>query len=311
MPFEITILGSNSALPTSDRNPTAQVVNLLGRFFLLDCGEGTQIQLRRNKIGFSKIKHILISHLHGDHYFGLIGLISTLNLLGIKTDLHIYAPSEIKALIQPQLDFIKGEMTVDPIFHPLDFKKPRQIFVDKKIEVISFPVKHSISTCGFLIRELPREANIRRDMVEAYKIPVAKIKEIKSGADFITPEGKAIPNQQLTWPPFKPRSYAFCTDTAFHPSIAKTVQNVDILYHETTFLEEMREYAAKTMHSTTTDAAEMARLTKAGKLIIGHFSARYHNLIPFEKETRAIFPNTEIAREGKTYTILSERKSRD
>lgn len=310
MPFEITILGNNSALPTSDRYPTAQVVNLLGRFFLFDCGEGTQIQLRRNKIGFSKIKHICISHLHGDHYYGIVGLISTMNLLGIKTDLHIYAPSELKSLIQPQLDFIKGEMTVNPIFHPLDFKKPRQIFSDKKIEVISFPVKHSISTCGFLIRELPREANIRRDMVDAFKIPVAKIREIKAGADYITPEGETIPNEQLTWPPFKPRQYAFCTDTAFHSPIAEVVQNVDILYHETTFLSDMRDYAAKTMHSTTADAAEMAKLTNAKKLLIGHFSARYHNLTVFENETRELFENTEIAREGKTYTINSEREAR-
>lgn len=310
MPFEITILGNNSALPTSDRYPTAQVVNLLGRFFLFDCGEGTQIQLRRNKIGFSKIKHICISHLHGDHYYGLVGLISTMNLLGIKTDLHIYAPSELKSLIQPQLDFIKGEMTVNPIFHPLDFKKPRQIFSDKKIEVISFPVKHSISTCGFLIRELPREANIRRDMVDAFKIPVAKIREIKAGADYITPEGETISNEKLTWPPFKPRQYAFCTDTAFHSPIAEVVQNVDILYHETTFLSDMRDYAAKTMHSTTADAAEMAKLTNAKKLLIGHFSARYHNLTVFENETRELFENTEIAREGKTYTINSEREAR-
>ena len=310
MPFEITILGSNSALPTSDRYPTAQVVNLLGRFFLLDCGEGTQIQLRRNKIGFSKIKHIFISHLHGDHYYGLIGLISTMNLLGIKTDLHIYAPSEIKNLIQPQLDFIKGEMTVNPIFHPLDFKKPRQIFADKKVEVLSFPVKHSLSTCGFLIRELPREANIRREMIEAYKIPVAKVREIKSGADFVTLDGDVIPNERLTWPPFHPRQYAFCTDTAFYPPIAEVVQHVDILYHEATFLKDMHEFAAKTLHSTTTDAAEMAKLTNAKKLLIGHFSARYHNLTPFENEAREIFENTEIAREGKTYTILSERETR-
>jgi ribonuclease Z len=307
MPFEITILGSNSALPTSDRYPTAQVVNLLGRFFLVDCGEGTQIQLRRNKIGFSKIKHIFISHLHGDHYFGLIGLISTMNLLGIKGDLHIYAPSEIKNLLQPQIDFIKGEMTVNLVFHPLDFKKQRQIYVDKKVEIFSFPVKHSISTCGFLFRELPREANIRREMVEAYKIPVARIREIKAGADFITDSGETIVNEMLVWPSPKPRSYAFCTDTAFHPPIAEIVKDVDMLYHEATFLEGMREFADKTLHSTTIDAAKIAKSANAKKLIIGHFSARYHNLAPFESETREIFENTEIAREGKTYAILQEK----
>jgi len=308
MPFEITILGSNSALPTSDRYPTAQVVNLLGRFFLIDCGEGTQIQLRRYKIGFSKIKHIFISHLHGDHYFGLIGLISTMNLLGIKGDLHIYAPSEIKNLLQPQLDFIKGEQTVNPVFHPLDFKKPRQIFVDKKVEVLSFPVKHSISTCGFLFRELPREASIRREMIAAYKIPVSKIREIKAGADFTADSGETIANEIITWPAPKPRSYAFCTDTAFHPPIAEIVKEVDLLYHEATFLEAMREFANKTMHSTTNDAARMAQMANAQKLLIGHFSARYHNLTPFETETRQIFANTELAREGKTYAIVQETK---
>lgn len=303
MPFEITILGSNSALPTSDRYPTAQVVNLLGRFFLVDCGEGTQIQLRRNKIGFSKIKHIFISHLHGDHYFGLIGLLSTMNLLGIKSDLHIYAPSELKTLLQPQLDFIKGEMTVNPLFHPLDFKKPRQIFLDKKVEVLSFPVKHSVSTCGFLFRELPREANIRREMIETCKIPVSKIREIKAGADFVTETGEIIANSNLTWPSPKPRSYAFCTDTAFHPPVAEIVKEVDLLYHEATFLESMREFAIKTMHSTTADAARIAQMAQVKKLLIGHFSARYHNLTPFESETRVIFPNAELACEGKTYAI--------
>ena len=172
MPFELTILGSNSALPTSDRYPTAQVLNVLGRSFLIDCGEGTQIQLRRNKIGFAKIQHIFISHLHGDHYYGLIGLISTLNLLGLKTDLHIYAPSEIKYLLQPQLDFLKGDLNLKLIFHPLNFKKTQQIFIDKRVEVLSFPLKHSISTCGFLFRELPRLPNIKKEMIKEYKIQV-------------------------------------------------------------------------------------------------------------------------------------------
>ncbi len=197
MPFELTILGSNSALPTSDRYPTAQVLNILGRFFLIDCGEGTQIQLRRNKIGFAKIQHIFISHLHGDHYYGLIGLISTLNLLGLKTDIHIYAPSEIKYLLQPQLDFLKGDLNLKLIFHPLNFKKTQQIFIDKRVEVLSFPLKHSISTCGFLFRELPRLPNIKKEMIKEYKIPIAGIKEIKNGADFITLKEKLFQMKNL------------------------------------------------------------------------------------------------------------------
>ena len=303
MPFELTILGSNSALPTSDRYPTAQVLNILGRFFLIDCGEGTQIQLRRNKIGFSKIKHIFISHLHGDHYYGLIGLISTLNLLGLKTDIHIYSPSELKNLLQPQLDFIKGDMNVTLIFHPLNFKKPQQIFADKRVEVFSFPMKHSISTCGFLFKEVQKQANIKKEMVQEYKIPIAQIKDIKGGANFITTEGEFIPNEKLTIPAAHPRSYAFCTDTAFHLPIVDVIKDVDLLYHEATFLEVMRDFAHKTLHSTTLDAANMAKMANTKKLLIGHFSARYNDIKLFEKEARTVFEYTEAAKEGKTYKV--------
>lgn len=303
MPFELTILGSSSALPTSERYPTAQVLNVLGRFFLIDCGEGTQIQLRRQKIGFSKIKHIFISHLHGDHYFGLIGLISTLNLLGIKSDIHIYSPSELKNLIQAQLDFIKGGMNVNLIFHPLNFKKPQKIYSDKRVEVFSFPVKHSISTCGFLFKETQKQPNIKKEVIEEYNIPIAQIKNIKAGDDFITEEGIIIPNNKLTTPPPSPRSYAFCTDTAYHEPIIEIIKEVDLLYHEATFLEEMRDFAKKTLHSTAKDAANIARLAKVKKLIIGHFSARYNDATLFEKEARTIFENTVAAKEGKTYKI--------
>ncbi len=303
MSFELTILGSNSALPTSNRYPTAQVLEVPGRCFLIDCGEGTQIQLRRNKINFSKIQHIFISHLHGDHYYGLIGLISTMNLMGIKHDLHIYAHSDLKKLIEPQLDYIRGDMTITPVFHPLDFKKPQTVFETKKLEVISFPVKHSMPTCGFLFREKRRPANIRKDMIKKYDIPIAEIRKIKAGADFEAKDGKVIPNDNLTTPPPKPSSYAFCTDTAFHPPLAEIIRDVDLLYHEATFLEELKELAAKTLHSTTHEAAEMAKLANAGKLLVGHFSARFKNISRFEDEAREVFPNTEAAIEGKTYLI--------
>ena len=303
MPFELTILGSSSALPTSDRYPTAQVLNILGRFFLIDCGEGTQIQLRRQKIGFNRIKHIFISHLHGDHYFGLIGLISTLNLLGLKTDIHIYSPSELKNLIQPQLDFIKGEMKINLIFHPLNFKKQQKIYEDKRVEVFSFPVKHSISTCGFLFKEIKKQPNIKKESIQTYNIPIAKIKEIKAGDDFVTEEGKIILNKDLTTPAPKPRSYAFCTDTAYHEPIVNIVKGVDLLYHEATFLEELSDFAKKTKHSTAIDAANIAKLAKVKKLIIGHFSARFNDISLFEKEARTVFENTVAAEEGRTYRI--------
>ena len=303
MPFELTILGSSSALPTSDRYPTGQVLNVLGRFFLIDCGEGTQIQIRRNKIGFGKINHVFISHLHGDHYYGLIGLISTFNLLGRKNDLHIYSPSELKQLIQPQIDFIKGEKQFKILFHPLDLKKTKQIYIDKKVEVISFPLKHSIQTCGFLFREIRKQPNIKKELVQYYNIPIAEIKNIKAGGNFITENGEVIPHETLTTPAPQPCSYAFCTDTAFYPQIIETIKGVDLLYHEATFTEEMKEFANITLHSTAKDAAEIAKLAGAKKLIIGHFSARYKKLTPFLDEAKQIFENTEIASEGKTYRV--------
>jgi ribonuclease Z len=300
MSFELTILGSNSALPTSNRYPTAQVLEVPGLCFLIDCGEGTQIQIRRNKISFSKIRHIFISHLHGDHFYGLIGLISTMNLMGIKSDLHIYAPSELKDLIQPQLNHIRGEMTVKPIFHPLNFKKPQRIFENKTIEVFSFPVKHSIPTSGFLFKEKPKPANIKKELIKAYNIPVAAIKDIKAGADFTTGDGQLISNEHLTKPPAKTTSYAFCTDTAFHPPIAEIIAGVNLLYHEATFLERLKDLAEKSMHSTAKQAAEMARLANAKKLLIGHFSARFKNTDDFVAEAKEVFPETEAAVEGKT-----------
>jgi len=303
MSFELTILGSNSALPTSNRYPTAQVLEVPGFCFLIDCGEGTQIQLRRNKISFSKIRHIFISHLHGDHYYGLIGLISTMNLMGIKNELHIYAHSELKDLIQPQLDFIRGDMTVKPIFHPLNFKKPQLIFESKKVEVFSFPVKHSLPTCGFLFKEKQKPANIRKDLIKAYNIPIASIKEIKAGADYTTPNGELVANTELTIPAPKPKSYAFCTDTAFYPANTDFLKDVDLLYHEATFLEELKELANKTLHSTTKEAGEMAKLSNAGKLLIGHYSARYKDISRFVEETREVFTNTEAATEGSKFKI--------
>jgi ribonuclease Z len=303
MAFELTILGSSSALPTSERYPTAQVLNMLGRFFLIDCGEGTQIQIRRQKIGFGKITRIFISHLHGDHYYGLIGLISTFNLLGLKKDIHIYSPSQLKDIIQPQLDFLKGDLQFDVIFHPLSFKKPQLIFEDKKVEVISFPLKHSINCCGFLFREKQKEANIKKECIEQYKIPIAQIRAIKQGADFVTADGETIPNSVLTTPPPRPKSYAFCSDTAFYPPIADVIKGVDLLYHEATFTEELRHWADKTYHSTALDAAKTAKLADAGKLIIGHFSSRYKSIEPFLEEAYTIFPNTEAAVDGKTYIV--------
>jgi ribonuclease Z len=303
MLFELTILGSSSAIPTSEKYPTAQVLKTPGRFFLIDCGEGTQIQLRRNKIGFGRIKHIFISHLHGDHFYGLIGLISTFNLLGLKNDIHIYSPSELKDIIQPQLNFLKGDMQFKVIFHPLNFKKQELIYEDKRTEIISFPLKHSIKCCGFLFREKIKEFKIKKEYVLKHKISIEQIKEIKKGADFTTSEGVLIPNNELTIPPPAVRSYAFCSDTAFYPPIAQIIKGVDLMYHEATFTEELRDWADKTYHSTARDAANMAKLAEAGKLLIGHFSTRYDDDKLFVDEARLVFPDTEAAVDGTTYPI--------
>ncbi len=303
MAFELTILGSSSALPTSERYPTAQVLNASGRFFLIDCGEGTQIQIRRQKIAFGKIRHIFISHLHGDHYYGLIGLISTFNLLGIKNDLHIYSPTQLREILQPQLNLLKAGLQFNIIFHPLNFKEPELIFEDKVIEVISFPLKHSINCCGFLFREKTKERNIKKEYIQEFNIPIAQIRAIKQGADFKTENGKIIPNEQLTTPPPPPVSYAFCSDTAFHPPVVETIKEVSTLYHEATFTEEMKEWAVKTYHSTALDAAKIAKMANAGKLIIGHFSSRYKTTEQFLKEAQSEFKNTETAVDGKKYSI--------
>lgn len=304
LPFQLTILGSSSAVPTSQRYPTAQVLNALGRFFLIDCGEGTQHQLRKNKISFGKINHIFISHLHGDHIFGLIGLISTQTLLGRKTDLHIYANSELQKFIQFQLDFLGVE---DPgfrlVFHPLNFKKEQLIFEDKRMTVTSFPLNHRIPCNGFLFREKAKEPNIIKEQIKKYDIPIREIKHIKAGADFTTSDGKLIKNEDLTILATKARSYAFCSDTAYFEKIVHVVKGVDLLYHEATFTDSEKEVAQMTFHSTAKDAAQIAKLAGVGKLLIGHFSARYKHPEMILEEARSIFPETYAVYEDEQYSL--------
>ncbi len=304
MQFELTILGSNSALPISNRYPTAQVLNVLGRFFLIDCGEGTQMQLRRNKISFASIDHIFISHIHGDHIFGLIGLISTMILLGRKKDLHIYAHSELQRYTQFQMEFLyPQERSFRLVFHPLRFKSPQIIYSDKKVEISSFPLKHRIATCGFLFREIPALPGLKKEKIEQYQIPIRNRQAIKEGADFVLPDGQIIPHHELTIAAPKARSYAFCSDTAFHPDIVETIQGVNLLYHEATFAEEHASLACETYHSTSKQAAEIARLANAQQLLIGHFSSRYKSISPLLNEARSIFPNTEAVKDNEVYKV--------
>ncbi len=303
IPFEVTILGRNSATPTTFANPTSQVVKIYERYFLVDCGEGTQIQLRKNKIPFSKINNIFISHLHGDHYFGLIGLLSSFHLLDRKKDLHIHAPKDLKELIDLQLKVSKTWLKYSIIFHPLESKSPELLYEDDRLTVHSIPLKHSIYTNGFLFKEKPRERKMRVDKLKEYRIEVCDIQNIKDGKDYTTVDGRVIPNEELTEDPPPLRSYAFCSDTGYNPDMIPQIEGVDLLYHEATFLDELVDLADKRGHSTTKQAATIALKANVKKLLIGHFSSRYRYLSPLLDETKSIFENADIADEGVTYSI--------
>ncbi len=305
MIFSVTILGSSSALPTSKRFPTAHLLNSNERFFLIDCGEGTQIQLRKFHIRFGKINHIFISHLHGDHYFGLYGLISTYSLMNRKNPLHIYAHQELENLLKCQ--FIGHNIGFELIFHKIPKNNSSLIYEDKNLTVLTFPLKHRLPANGFLFKEKKRELNIRKELVEQYKLSLKQIHEIKSGAGYQTEDGKLIPNKDLTLPPYKQRIYAFCSDTAYLPEIKEYIHGADILYHEATFAEEHKDIAEETGHSTAKQAAQIARKAGVEKLLIGHFSSRYKDIQILENEAKEIFINTEAVTEGKEYKIELKR----
>ncbi|HNW51712.1 MAG TPA: ribonuclease Z [Prolixibacteraceae bacterium] len=303
IPFELTILGTSSALPTIKRYPTAHVLNVGERFFLIDCGEGTQIQLRKYGVKFSRINHIFISHLHGDHYFGLIGLISTYTLLGRKNDLHIYSHSELPEMLKMQLEQLLGDLTFKIIWHPLNFKKSAVILDDEKVTVTSFPLKHRIACCGFLFTEKSGPKNIIKEKIAQYQIPLREIPHIKNGADFIDREGNTIPNGELTLPEKLPRKYAFCTDTLYIPELKETLNGVNLLYHEATYDKRFQEQASQTYHSTAEQAATLALNSNAGQLLIGHFSARYKDTEILIEEAKRVFPATTAAEEGMVIKI--------
>ena len=273
MTFELTILGSSSAVPTSKRNLTAHVLNVHERFFLIDCGEGTQIQIRKNKIRFGKIDHIFISHLHGDHIFGLFGLISTFNLLNRDKDLHIYAHPDLENIINRHIKYFERSISFKIVYHHLNPKVNEVIFEDDKVKVETIPLKHRIPTCGFKFTEQPYLRNLRKDVVQIYNIPISKIQEIREGADFMNDAGELIPNSRLTLPPYKIRSYAYCTDTAYSEKIVPIIRDVDLLFHEATFAKSMKKQAKLTFHSTSEDAANIAKKAAAKKKVSGNDKA--------------------------------------
>ena len=301
--FEVNILGCGSALPTTRHFSSSQVVNIREKLFMVDCGEGAQLQLRRSKLKFTRLNHIFISHLHGDHCFGLMGLISTFGLLGRTASLHIYAHKELERLLAPQLEFFCKGMTYEVVFHPIDPAKAEVIYDDRSVSISTIPLKHRIPTCGFLFQEKPTPNHIIRDMVDFYRIPVFELNRIKNGEDYITPEGVVVPNHRLTTPSAAPRSYAYCSDTICQTSIIPQIKGVDLLFHEGTFAQCDAARAKETFHTTAMQAAQIAVEAEAKQLVIGHFSARYEDESILLKEAQTLFPNTLLAKENLRITL--------
>lgn len=308
MEISLKILGASSAIPLSGRNPTSQFLTISNRHFLIDCGEGTQVQLRRNGIGFSRINHILISHLHGDHFYGLVPLLSTLHLLDRHKELHIYGPPALEQGIYDLLKLSHATLRFSIVFHALDMKERALIYEDKAVTVHSFPLRHSLPCCGFLFTEKDRPRNIRKDALVNYNIPTAEIRQIKQGKDWTDENGVTIPNSKLTTEALKSLSYAFCTDTTPVDNLAELIGlKPDLLYHEATFTEEHSKRATQTKHSTAKQAAEMAHAVNAKNLLIGHFSVRYDDLDELLTEAKAVFPNTYLAKERLTFRLRSKQ----
>ena len=301
--FNVQILGCGSALPTTMHMPSSQLVDVNGKLFMIDCGEGTQLQMRKFGARMSKLHSIFISHMHGDHVFGLPGLISSFNLLGRTAELTIYAHQELEDFINPVLNMFCKHISYNVRLVLLKRKGHHLIYENKSIQIFSFPLKHRIASTGFLFKEKEKMRHIKRDMIDFYNIPIREINDIKNGADFTTLEGEIIPNERLTTPPTPSRYYAYCSDTAYDESIVPYIKGIDVLYHEATFMESEIIRANKTAHSTARQAAEIAKLADVKKLIIGHFSSRYTDLNLLLEEARAVFPETELAYEGKVIEL--------
>jgi ribonuclease Z len=305
--FSLTILGSSSAMPTTKRFPTAHLLNVNERFFLIDCGEGTQIQLRRFKLGFARINRLFISHIHGDHVFGLFGLLSSFQLFGRKNEFHIHGPGEIREVVQFYEKYFGVEQSYRIKVHPLGYTRKMLIFEDERLEVFSFPLKHRVPACGFLFREKQCELNLKKEAIDEYKPGIENIHKIKKGENLVLIDGTIIPNAVLTLPPWKTRSYAYCSDTSYDPQLSKILKDVDLLYHESTFSQEDEELAEITGHSSTCQAAKIALASHAGKLLIGHFSSRYKSPEILQNEAREIFQNSFAVNDGDVFEVVRER----
>ena len=323
MNFTLKVLGTASALPTTDRYPSAQVLDVHGRLFMIDCGEGAQMQIRRAGLSFLKIEHICISHIHGDHVFGLFGLLSTMSMLGRTSELHIYAPGNFTPVLKSFIENF-GEGLRFNINHVcLSMKEPELVYENKSAELYAFPLNHRIDTFGFIIREKRPQMNVHKYAIERYGLTVAEIGALKRGEDVIRPAGLltkpcienefkpcsgtdeplVIPNKEAAYLPYEPRSYAYCSDTAPFPELAQWIKGVSLLYHEATFPVEMTDMAARTFHSTTVQAAQTALAAGVGRLIVGHYSSRYPSVKFFLDEIREIFPHADLTRDGDTVEL--------
>ena len=299
--MKLTILGCYAATPRTFTNPTSQILEIKNRLFLIDCGEGTQVQLRKNKIRFSKINHIFISHLHGDHFFGLVGLVSTFTLLNRTTDLHIYGPKGIKEIIKLQLRLSNSWTNYNLFFHELESLESEIIFEDEKVLVKTIPLKHRVYTNGFLFQEKIGDRKLNFDAVQNYEIERCYYQKMKNGSDITLEDGRIIENEKLTFDPVPAKNYAFCSDTAYNEAMIPTIENIDVLYHESTFLQSEESLAKKTLHSTAKEAATIALKANAKQLILGHYSTRYENIELFKEEAETVFPEVLLADDGKIF----------
>lgn len=303
-PFKIHILGCGSALPTLKHNASSQLIEMRGKCFMVDCGEGAQMQFRRSHIHFSKLNAIFISHMHGDHCFGLMGLLSTLGMLGRTSKLRIYAPKEYAILFRQQVEFFMQTMEYEMEMIPVDTEKQQIIYEDHSLTVETVPLQHRVPCCGFIFREKPTLPHIRRDMIDYYGIPVSQINNIKNGADWTNEDGDMIPNARLVQPADPPRSYAYCSDTRFVPGLKEKVKGVTVLYHESTYTSDQEDRAKIYYHSTARQAATIAAGAGVGTLLLGHYSARYNDEQVLLQEAKTVFENSILSQEGMVFDVV-------
>ena len=303
-PFKIHILGCGSALPTLKHNASSQLIEMRGKCFMVDCGEGAQMQFRRSHIHFSKLNAIFISHMHGDHCFGLMGLLSTLGMLGRTSKLRIYAPKDYESLFRQQVEFFMQTMEYEMEMIPVDTEKQQVIYEDHSLTVETVPLQHRVPCCGFIFREKPTLPHIRRDMIDYYGIPVSQINNIKNGADWTNEDGDVIPNARLVQPADSPRSYAYCSDTRFVPGLKEKVKGVTVLYHESTYTSDQEDRAKIYYHSTARQAATIAAGAGVGTLLLGHYSARYNDEQVLLEEAKAVFDHSILSQEGMVFDVI-------